>query len=45
MARFYRVYKLNPPIPAGQDDESAVKAVTGVFDAGLAGLKKASEAK
>lgn len=45
MARFYRVYKLNPPIPAGQDDESAVKAVTGVFDAGLAGLKKAAEAK
>jgi hypothetical protein len=45
MARFYRVYKLNPPIPAGQDDESAVKAINGVFDAGLAGLKKTAEAK
>ena len=45
MARFYRVYKLNPPIPAGQDDETAIKAVTDVFDSGLAGLKKAAEAK
>ena len=43
MGRFYRVYKLNPPIPAGQDDESAVNAVTGVYDAGLAGLKAAAE--
>ena len=43
MGRFYRVYKLNPPIPAGQDDESAIKAVTGVYDAGLAGLKAAAE--
>ena len=43
MGRFYRVYKLNPPIPPGQDDESAIKAVTGVYDAGLAGLKKAAE--
>jgi len=43
MARFYRVYKLNPPIPPGQDDESAIKAVTGVFEAGLPGLKKAAE--
>jgi hypothetical protein len=43
MGRFYRVYKLNPPIPAGQDDESAVKAVTEVYDAGLAGLKAAAE--
>jgi hypothetical protein len=41
--RFYRVYKLNPPIPAGQDDESAVNAVTGVYDAGLANLKKVAE--
>jgi hypothetical protein len=45
MARFYRKYRLNPPIPAGQDDESAVKAVTGVFDAGLPGLKKLAEGK
>ena len=43
MGRFYRVYKLNPPIPAGQDDESAVKAVTDVYESGLAGLKAASE--
>jgi hypothetical protein len=45
MARFYRVYKLNPPIPPGQDDESAVNAVTGVFEAGLPGLKKLAEGK
>ena len=45
VGRFYRVYKLNPPIPAGQDDESAVKAVTGVYDAGLANLKKVAEGK
>ncbi len=43
MGRFYRVYKLNPPIPAGQDDESAVKAVNELYDAGLAGLKAAAE--
>lgn len=43
MGRFYRVYKLNPPIPAGQDDESALKAVNGVYDAGLANLKKVAE--
>ncbi len=43
MGHFYRVYKLNPPIPAGQDDESAVKAVNEVYDAGLAGLKAAAE--
>lgn len=43
MGRFYRVYKLNPPIPAGQDDESAVKAVTEVYEGGLAGLKAAAE--
>jgi hypothetical protein len=45
MARFYRVYRLNPPIPPGQDDESAIKAVTGVFDAGLPALKALAEAK
>ena len=43
MARFYRKYKLNPPIPAGQDDESAIKAVKGVFQPGLANLKKVAE--
>lgn len=45
MGRFYRVYKLNPPIPPGQDDESALKAVNSVYDAGLAGLKKAAESQ
>lgn len=45
MARFYRMYRLNPPIPAGQDDKSAIDAVTGVFDAGLPGLKKLAEGK
>ncbi|MDP3744057.1 MAG: SRPBCC family protein [Methylotenera sp.] len=43
VGRFYRLYKLNPPIPAGQDDESALNAINGIFDAGLAGLKKAAE--
>ncbi|MEQ1602688.1 MAG: SRPBCC family protein [Methylophilaceae bacterium] len=42
-ARFYRKYKLNPPIPAGEDDESAINAVTGVLKTGLANLKKVSE--
>lgn len=43
VGRFYRTYKLNPPIPPGQDDESAVKFVTGVYDAGLPNLKKVVE--
>ena len=43
VGRFYRTYKLNPPIPAGQDDETAVSFINGVFDSGLAGLKKAAE--
>ncbi|MDP1596827.1 MAG: SRPBCC family protein [Methylotenera sp.] len=43
VGRFYRLYKLNPPIPAGQDDETALNAINGIFDAGLAGLKKAAE--
>ena len=42
VGRFYRTYKLNPPIPAGQDDETALKFVTGVFD-GLTNLKKVLE--
>ena len=45
MGRFYRVYKLNPPIPAGQDDKSALDAVNGVYDAGLANLKKVAESQ
>lgn len=45
VARFYRVYKLNPPIPAGQDDETAVKSVNDMMDAGFANLKKAAEGK
>jgi hypothetical protein len=43
VGRFYRTYKLNPPIPPGQDDETAVNFITGGFDAGLPGLKKAAE--
>lgn len=43
VGRFYRTYKLNPPIPPGQDDETAVNFITGVFDSGLAGLKKTAE--
>lgn len=45
VGRFYRVYKLNPPIPEGQDDASALNAVTGIYDAGLEGLKKFAEGK
>jgi carbon monoxide dehydrogenase subunit G len=41
--RFYRTYKLNPPIPAGQDDETAIKFVEGVYDSGFAELKKVLE--
>jgi hypothetical protein len=43
VGRFYRLYKLNPPIPEGQDDATAVKAINDIFDAGLANLKKVSE--
>jgi carbon monoxide dehydrogenase subunit G len=43
VGRFYRTYKLNPPIPAGQDDETAVKFVEGVYDSGLPNLKKVLE--
>ncbi len=45
VGRFYRLYKLNPPIPPGQDDETALKTINEFFDAGLAGLQKAAEAK
>lgn len=41
--RFYRLYSLNPPIPAGQDDETAIKFVNTVYDAGLPSLKKVAE--
>ena len=41
--RFYRLYSLNPPIPAGQDDETAIAFVNGVYDSGLANLKKVLE--
>ncbi len=43
VGRFYRLYKLNPPIPAGQEDETAIKAINEIFDSGLAGLQKAAE--
>ena len=43
VGRFYRLYKLNPPIPAGQDDATAVKAIEGIFDSGLASLQKVAE--
>ena len=42
-ARFYRTYKLNPPIPEGQDDATAVAAVKKIVEPGLASLKKALE--
>jgi hypothetical protein len=45
VGRFYRVYKLNPPIPAGQDDETALKAVNEMYDAALPALKKLAETK
>ena len=43
--RFYRKYMLNPPIPPGEDDETAIKVITGIFDSGLANLKKVAEDK
>ena len=43
VGRFYRKYLFNPPIPAGEDDEAAVKVITGIFDSGLANLKKVTE--
>ena len=44
-ARFYRTYKLNPPIPEGEDDATAVAAVKNIVEPGLANLKKALESK
>lgn len=43
VGRFYRLYKLNPPIPEGQDDATAVKAITSIIEPGLANLKKVAE--
>lgn len=43
--RYYRKYMLNPPIPAGEDDESASKAINGIYQSGLANLKKVAEGK
>ena len=44
-ARFYRTYKLNPPIPEGQDDATAVAAVKKIVGPGLVSLKKALQSK
>jgi hypothetical protein len=41
---FYRGYPNNDP-PPDQNDEAAVKAVTGVYVSGLSNLKKLAEAK
>lgn len=41
---FYRGFPNNDP-PPDQNDEAAVKAVTGVYQAGLANLKKLAEKK
>lgn len=43
VGRFYRTYKLNPPIPEGQDDATALKFVTDAYESGLANLKKVVE--
>ena len=41
---FYRGYPNNDP-PPDQNDEAAIKAVTGVYQAGLANLKKLAESR
>lgn len=41
--RFYRFFPNNPPIPEGQDDESAVRFVEGTFGTSLQNLKKVLE--
>ena len=41
---FYRAYPNNDP-PLDQNDEAAVKAITGVYQSGLANLKQLAEAK
>ncbi|MDC1109492.1 SRPBCC family protein [Methylophilaceae bacterium] len=44
-ARFYRTYKLNPPIPEGQDDATALAAVKKIVGPGLEGFKKYVESQ
>lgn len=41
---FYRKFMGNDP-PADQNDDAAVKAITGIYQGGLEGLKKAVEGK
>lgn len=41
---FYRAYQNNDP-PPDQNDDAAVKAITGVYTSGLANLKKLVEGK
>ena len=41
---FYRSFTANDP-PPEQSDEAAIKAVTGVYESGLANLKKVAEGK
>lgn len=41
---FYRSFPNNDP-PPDQNDEAALKAITGVYQSGLANLKKLAEAK
>jgi carbon monoxide dehydrogenase subunit G len=41
--RFYRFFPNNPPIPAGQDDESAVQFVKETYGSSLENLKKVIE--
>jgi carbon monoxide dehydrogenase subunit G len=41
---FYRAYQNNDP-PPDQNDEAAVKAITGVYQSGLANLKKLVEGR
>lgn len=40
---FYRSFMLNPPVPEGQSDEDAVKAVSAVYRQGLDNLKVVME--
>ena len=44
-ARFYRTYELNPPIPEGQDDATAVAAVKKIVGPELEGFKKYVESQ
>lgn len=42
---FNRAYQGSAPIPAGQDDATALKVVTQVYETGLANLKQITEAQ